>query len=214
LEAAYALERRQWGEAAKLTAPEGVAEVDKAITYWARGIGAARGGEIGEARLDLAQIESIEKRQREESKTSSLDALERDRKQVLAWIEHAEGKDLEAVARLGALAKEEDGVSDVSDQIPRSEMLGDMLLDLKRPEEALAQYKADLTRNPNRLNALRGAAQAAESAGLAAQASQYRAELVKLCSASRSERCQIAESHSSSGVSNGDDRKTTETDRK
>jgi tetratricopeptide (TPR) repeat protein len=199
LEAAYALERRQWAEAAKLSPVEGASPGDNSITYWARGIGAVRSGDLPEAKRDLAQIESIHGELTQRKRKSFADAVERDRKEVLAWIEHAEGKDEDAFATLRALAEKEDGVSDVSDQVPASEMLADMLLEMKRPEDALNQYEADLKLNPNRLNGLRGATQAAALAGKAAQASQYRAQLEKLCAGSQSERCQLEDSHAAPG---------------
>ena len=199
LEAAYALERHEWAEAAKLVPVKGAQLADNSITYWARGIGAARSGNVSQARKALAEIEAIHKKQSEPRQKPSADAVERDRDEVLAWIEHGEGKDKEAVELLRTLAEKEDGVSDVSDQIPASEMLADMLLEVQRPQEALSEYQADLKRNRNRLNGLHGAAQAAESAGRAAQASQYRAELLKLCSGSSAERCQLGSPHSAPG---------------
>ena len=45
------------------------------------------------------------------------------------------------------------------------EMLGDMLLESKHPEEAMVEYEATLKTNPGRFDALYGAAQAAEQAG-------------------------------------------------
>jgi tetratricopeptide (TPR) repeat protein len=199
LEAAYALERHQWAEAAKLAPVQGAEAGDNSITYWARGIGAARSGDLAEAKKDLAEIEAIHQKQIERKRKGPADAVERDRQELLAWIEHGEGKDTEAVAGLRALSEKEDGVSDVSDQVPASEMLADMLLEMKRPEEALKQYEADLKLNPNRLNGLHGATQSAELAGKAAQASQYRAELEKLCAGSQSERCQLESAHPAPG---------------
>jgi hypothetical protein len=73
------------------------------------------------------------------------------------------------------------------------------LLEMKRPVAALQDYAADLKLNPNRLNGLRGATQAAAMAGKAAQASQYRAELEKLSAGSQAERCQMEKSHPASG---------------
>lgn len=199
LEAAYALERRQWAEAAKLVPVEGASLGDSSIIYWARGIGAVRSGDLSEAKKNLAEIESIHGKLVEQKKNSFADAVDKDRKEVLAWIEHGEGKDADALIALHTLADKEDGVSDVSDQVPASEMLADMLLEMKRPQDALQQYEADLKLNPNRLNGLRGAAQAAELAGKTAQASQYRAELEKLCAGSQSERCQLEQSHPAPG---------------
>ncbi|HVO63130.1 MAG TPA: hypothetical protein VMT53_19525 [Terriglobales bacterium] len=199
LEAAYSLERHRWAEAAQLAPVEGASLGDNSITYWARGIGAVRSGDLTEAKKDLAEIESIHAKLVEQKKKSFADAVDKDRKEVLAWVEHGEGKDNDAVATLRALAGKESGVSEVSDQVPASEMLADMLLEMKRPDEALRQYETDLKLNPNRLNGLHGAAQAAEQAGKASQASQYRAQLEKLCAGSQSERCQLEPSHPATG---------------
>ena len=42
--------------------------------------------------------------------------------------------------------------------LPARELLADLLAELGRPAEALAEYEATLVSNPGRLNALRGAA--------------------------------------------------------
>jgi len=70
-------------------------------------------------------------------------------------------------------------------------MLADILLELKRPAEALAEYKMDLKFNPKRFNGLYGAGQAAEMAGQATEANQYYAELVQICAGSTSERPEL-----------------------
>ena len=44
-------------------------------------------------------------------------------------------------------------------------MIADILLEAKRPQQALAEYQTDLKLNPNRFNGLYGAARAAEAAG-------------------------------------------------
>ncbi len=199
LEAAYALERHQWTEAAELTPVAAARPSDNAMTYWARGIGAARSGDLAGAKKNLAEIESIHQKQIEGKRKSSADAVEYDRQEVLAWVDYAEGKNEDAIKLLRAIADKEDGVSEASDQMPAGEMLADMLLEMKRPDEALTEYEADLKLNPNRLDGLRGAAQAAELAGKSAQASQYRAELERVCAGSQSERCQLEPSHPATG---------------
>jgi predicted Zn-dependent protease len=80
--------------------------------------------------------------------------------------------------------------------IPTREMLGDMLMEMKRPQEALAEYKADLRFNPNRFNGLYGAAQAAELAGKSNEANEYYAELVKICAGGNSDRPELARAKS------------------
>ncbi len=44
-------------------------------------------------------------------------------------------------------------------------MIADMLLESKRPQQALAEYQTDLKLHPNRFDGLYGAARAAEAAG-------------------------------------------------
>ena len=56
---------------------------------------------------------------------------------------------------------------------------------------ALAEYQGDLKFNPKRFNGLYGAAQAAEMAGKASEASEYYALLVKTCEGGASGRAEL-----------------------
>ena len=49
--------------------------------------------------------------------------------------------------------------------VPARELLGEMLLELKRPAEALKEFEASQTREPNRFHGFAGAAQAAAQSG-------------------------------------------------
>jgi hypothetical protein len=64
---------------------------------------------------------------------------------------------------------------------PARELLGDMLMDLHRPREALVEYRATLRKEPNRFRTLYGAMRAASLAGDKAAAAKYRSELRLLC---------------------------------
>src|SRR5262249_51616336 len=64
--------------------------------------------------------------------------------------------------------------------LPARELLGDMLLELGRPEAALAEYEASMMREPNRYRGLVGAARAAQAAGQRDKAQRYYAEVVAL----------------------------------
>jgi tetratricopeptide (TPR) repeat protein len=61
--------------------------------------------------------------------------------------------------------------------LPAREQLGELLVELGRSREALAEYEASLQRAPRRLVGLYGAAQSAKLAGDAGKASRYYAEL-------------------------------------
>jgi tetratricopeptide (TPR) repeat protein len=66
--------------------------------------------------------------------------------------------------------------------LPARELLGDMLLELKRASEALKEYETAQQREPNRYRGLYGAAQAAAQSGNREKARQYFAKLVGLAS--------------------------------
>ena len=70
-------------------------------------------------------------------------------------------------------------------------MIADMLLEAKRPQQALAEYQTDLKLNPNRFDGLYGAARAAEAAGKQNDATEYYALLLKVCDGSNSTRPEL-----------------------
>ena len=70
-------------------------------------------------------------------------------------------------------------------------MLGDLLLEMGQPAQALTEYQAALKFNPNRFNGLYGAASAAEKAGNNEKAAGYYAQLVKACTGSTSDRPEL-----------------------
>ena len=111
---------------------------------------------------------------------------------VQAWQAFEEGRRDEAVHLMRRSAElesstEKSGVTPGA-ILPSRELFGDMLMELDRPEEALAQYKAALARSPNRFNSLLGAGLAAERLSDAAMARDYYAKLVEMCARSESDR--------------------------
>ena len=65
--------------------------------------------------------------------------------------------------------------------MPARELLGDMLLEMNRPAEALAAYEVSLRDAPNRFNSLYGAARAAELSQDLARARTLYAALIAQC---------------------------------
>ena len=189
--ALYALELRHWTEAAALTPAPGADSGDKAITYWARAMGAARSGNTAEARTDIAELESLRQEMLKNKKTSWAEVVEDAKKEAGAWVAHAEGKDEEAIKTLRAIAEKEESTGDEPEDIPAREMLADLLLETKHPDQALAEYEMDLKFNPNRFNGLYGAASAAEMGGKTEKAAAYYAQLVKVCAGSSSDRPEL-----------------------
>ena len=64
--------------------------------------------------------------------------------------------------------------------LPARELLGDMLMELKRPAEALKEYEASQQREPNRYRGLYGAGQAAAQSGNRDKARHYFSKLIEL----------------------------------
>jgi tetratricopeptide (TPR) repeat protein len=70
-------------------------------------------------------------------------------------------------------------------------LLGDLLLELQRPAEALTEYEAALRVTPNRFNGVYGAARSAELAGDSTRAKAYYAQLLRLCDKGTSARPEL-----------------------
>jgi hypothetical protein len=63
---------------------------------------------------------------------------------------------------------------------PARELLGEMLLELKRPAEALKEFEVTMAKEPNRFRGVYGAARAAEDAGDREKAGSYSGQLIEI----------------------------------
>jgi tetratricopeptide (TPR) repeat protein len=189
--AMYAMELHRWTEAAALPVIAKAEPGDRAYTYWARAIGNARSGNPAAAKKDLAEIEAIGKERVAHKNKYDSDWVEMLGQEASAWVLHGDGKNDEAIAALRRVADHEDSVGEEQTSMPAREMLADLLLELKRPGDALAEYRGDLKFNPKRFNGLYGAGRAAEMAGQTSQAAEYYALLIKTCEGSGSERPEL-----------------------
>ncbi len=194
--ARYVLELHHWSDAASLGLIPGADAVDNAVTDWARAIGSSRTGKAADARRDIAEIDAIHATLLKQKKNDFAETVEQARKEAVAWSDHAEGNNDEAFKALRAVAEKEESEGDEPLAIPAREMLADMMLDMNRPEQALAEYEADLKFNPNRFNGLYGAARAAEMAGKSDKSNMYYAQLVKVCDGSNSDRPELSRAKS------------------
>ena len=187
-----AIELHHWQEAAALTPPAGARPGTNSVVYWARAIGASRSGNLEQARKDVAEIESIRKTAAANKKTGLAYVAGLEEKEAQAWLDFAEGKGDSGVQTLRSIAEQEEAEGEETGAFPARELAADMLLEMKHPEQALAEYEKDLKFNPNRFDGLYGAARAAEMAGKAKEASTYYAQLVKTCAGSNSDRPELA----------------------
>jgi len=191
--ARYALERRQWKEAADLQPP--AIDIDwshalyaAAILPFANAVGAARLGDAARARPAVLQIAALEAKLAAAPPAGPYDWAGQVKSMRLAaegWVARAEKRDDEAVRLLEQAADLEDkgGKHPVTPGavLPAREQLGDLLLELGRPDGALAAYDATLAAAPNRWNALAGAARAAAVASKPERVAELQAKLKALC---------------------------------
>ena len=105
------------------------------------------------------------------------------------WIAFAAGNAAEAERLLRAAADREDATEKSAvtpgPLAPARESLGDLLLELKRPADALPMYEKNLHKEPNRLRSVYGAAYAAELSGDRAKAEAYFTQLATILRARR-----------------------------
>jgi hypothetical protein len=194
LAARTALELHRWKEAATLP----VASIGKDYldnVYWARAIGAARSGDVAGAESDVKELTRFvaerEKRARKEGYGAPTEKAT-DLREAEAWLAFAKGKSEEALQELRAAADHQDKNSGESTTVPAREMLADMLLELKRPVDALAEYKTVLKNSPNRFDGLLGAARSAQASGDPGGAQSFYAKLAEIC-APGADRQELAE---------------------
>ncbi len=194
--ALYALERRQWSEAASLQPrSSGVPHIE-AITYFARAIGSARSGNTTQARADVEKLQSLHDASSQAKEDYWPDYVEIQRQAAAAWLAFAEGKNEEALQLMRSAAELEDstGMSATTavPLLPAHELLGDLLLELHEPAQALQEFETALQMSPHRFNGLSGAARAAQLAGDTEKARTYYAQLVSLCDHADSTRTELA----------------------
>ncbi len=177
-----AIELHRWKEAAALAIPdERLTWQD--TTYWARAIGAARSGDVSGAQEDarkLAEIMNAQDAHEKELGNKVTPGESVEESEVDGWLAYAQGKSDDAVADLRRAAAREETESEDPFAMPAREMLADLLLELKKPADALKEYQAVLKDYPNRFDALYGAARSAEAAANPRQARVYYAQLIAI----------------------------------
>ena len=186
--ARYALERRQWKEAAALAVPPmpfwGKLPFAEGHIVYARAVGAAKSGDLATAVAAADRLKELATSIKDPRFRYFGDQMGLQRQAALGLIALARGEKEDAIRILREAAAKEDslGKHPVSPGaiLPIRELLGEALIDCRRPAEALAEYEAALVIYPRRFNGVAGAARAAEAAGKRDIARRYYGELVEL----------------------------------
>ena len=159
----------------------------RGIAPFTRALGAARSGRIDEARAEVEKVRQVQADLAKSPIAGVYDwtnQVESMRVAAAAWLAYAEKRTDEAVelARSAAELDEATGKHPVTPgaPLPARELLGDMLLELNRPAEALVEYERSLREAPNRFNSLYGAARSAELSGSPEKAKEHYGNLVEM----------------------------------
>jgi tetratricopeptide (TPR) repeat protein len=165
----YAVERRQWADAASIVAPRGAPPQVIAIAVWCRGVGLARSGRAAESRAEIEKLRQIEEQLGASGDRYWAAQAGILRREVTAWSAEAESKPEEAETLMRAAADEEDAIEKLpvtpGPIVPAREQLGDLLLEQNRAASALKEFQTALLNAPGRRGALQGAARAAKVSG-------------------------------------------------
>jgi hypothetical protein len=187
--ATYAIERRQWEEAATIPPKPGSLPQVQAITYWCRAVGLARSGKVDASQKEIDELEQSLSQVRANKDDYWVVQVEIQVEEAKAWLAHAKGEQRMAISLLRSAADKEDRLEKRTvapgPVVPAREQLGDLLLELNQPAAALGEFEAALASAPLRRGTLSDASQAAERAGDSAKAAEFNSELRAISSTAK-----------------------------
>lgn len=193
----YVLERGAWSEGTTLhLRPSAVAwerfPQAEAVLIFARGMSAARGGELDAAEEEVARLTALRQQMSEAGQAYWANQAEIQIEEIRAWIALRKGDDGRALESMRTAVELEAATEKhpvtPGPLVPAAELLGEMLLELGDPHAALAAFERSQETDPGRLRGLYGAARAAEQAGELQKARRYYEALVTQCEAGNKDR--------------------------
>jgi hypothetical protein len=182
--ARYALERRMWHEAEMLNVRPNANAQTEAITNFARALGAAHTGDLSRARVALEALAHNQERLQTAKEPYWAEQVGIQIVEARAAVDFAEHRNADAINELKEAVTREDATEKAAVTpgpiAPAHELFGDMLLDMRRPADALSEYRECLKKEPNRFRSLYGAWKAAGASGDKAAAAEYAKQIEKL----------------------------------
>jgi tetratricopeptide (TPR) repeat protein len=152
---------------------------------YARAVGAARSGDLQKSVREAERLNELATSMKDPRFRYFADQMRLQRRAALGLVALARGEGDEAIRTLRAAAASEDslGKHPVSPGaiLPIRELLGETLLEVGRPEEALAEFEASLRLYPARFNGLCGAARSAQRVGRSDLSARYYGLLLDQC---------------------------------
>ena len=186
--ARYAIERHRWTEAAKLEVPSdspgGKLSWAEATVFYARALGSAQTSDMDGARQAIEKLQAVHDTLSNLQESYWAGQVEIQRREATGMLAFAQGEKDEAVELLRSAADMEDASEKhpvtPGPVKPARELLGELLLTIGRPPDALAAFESTLQSSPNRFNGLYGAAKAAQAIGQREKARQYFSSLLQV----------------------------------
>ena len=195
--ARFAIERGMWKDATQLQPRASRFPYTESMTYFARALGAARSGDPVAAEKDIGELARIVAALKAAKDDYWATEVEVQRLGAAAWTAYGQGNREEALTLMRSAAELEDKSEKSAVTpgriIPARELLGDMLLEMNRPAEALQAFESSEKHDPNRFRGLYGAGKAAALAGDQAKAKSYYEKLVVLVQQADTERPELKE---------------------
>lgn len=198
----YYLETKQWEKASNLEFPTISFPWEEfpwvqAMLHFGRALGFSNTGNILSAENELETLKTLYQELLDSGDAYKSGQVMIQIQAAEGWIQLAKGNKDMALSFMKKSAELEANTTKhpvtPGEVLPADELLGDMLLALKNPVEALKAYEADLEAHPNRFNAVYGAARAAEQSGNTDKAMTYFNALLRLSENSNSGRFEIEE---------------------
>jgi len=183
--ARFALERQEWKQATELTPRQTPFPYTEAMTWFARGLGAAH---LGQASLAYQSADALQQIQQGLLKANENYWAKQVQIQELglrAWAALADKKNDDALRQMKAAADLEDATEKSAvtpgPLAPARELLGEMFLAMNKPDLAFEQFELTLKKEPGRFRSLYGAAHAAKLRRSRDESQRYFRELLTVC---------------------------------
>ena len=178
IRARCALEQQHWAEAESLAADPGVEPQVAAISHWAAALGAAHTGNLQAARREAEAVHRLSAELEDEGDAYWAEQVAIQGEEARGWLAFAEHRTYDALRLLRMAAEHEDAAEKhpvtPGAVRPARELLGDLLMEMHQPKEALVAYQKVLAVASGRRNAVGGAAEAARMAGMSSKLHEIR----------------------------------------
>jgi hypothetical protein len=152
--ARWTLERSAWAEAAALEPKASAYPWAEAMTYFARAVGASHTGDLAKVKSSVDSLASIQQRLSAKGEGYWAEQVSIQHLAARAWLALAEHRESDALTLMREAVTREDATEKSAvtpgPLAPAREQLGDILMQLNRPAEAKAEYRATLQKEPNR----------------------------------------------------------------